>query len=159
MNAVFKGALVAVTALSATAAVAADGTGSATVELVENLTIAQASGLDFGYVLQGATGTVVVAPDGTVTGAAYLNNAAAGVWNLEGQNGKTVTVTLPASVDLANGTNTLTVNGFTRDGAVNPTLLGTGTSVPFNLGATLNLNAAAPLGVYSGTYTVTAEYQ
>ncbi|MGB3723358.1 MAG: DUF4402 domain-containing protein [Pacificimonas sp.] len=164
MNAVFKGALVAVTALSATAAFAADGDGQATVELVDNISITQSSTLDFGYVLQGTTGNVVLGTDGTVTDAnnIYLNNASAGAWNLLAQDTKAVTITLPANgvVTVSDGTNTLAVNDFVRDGGA---LTGAGTAagdeVAFNLGATLQVVDTAPLGVYAGDFTVTAEYQ
>lgn len=165
MNAVFKSALVAVTALSATSALAADGTGTATVELVDNITITQATGLDFGYVLVGRSDTVVVSSDNvTVTGAGYLNNAAAGTWNVTGTSGKVADIGLPAStfiyLDGDVSSDSLQVSAFETNLTDDEiTLLGTATNAPFNLGATLTLDVDAPVGVYTGSYTVTANYQ
>ena len=58
---------------------------------------------------------------------------------------------------LTSGGDTVTVDTFTDDTAGTGTLAGGSDS--FNVGATLNLGANQPAGNYTGTYTVTVEYQ
>jgi hypothetical protein len=51
----------------------------------------------------------------------------------------------------------MTVNGFNHDAGGSPAL--TAGADTFNVGATLNINGGQAANAYSGTYTLTVNYQ
>ncbi len=68
-----------------------------------------------------------------------------------------MTITLPGSITLQSGANTLTVDAFTSSPDGGTTLNGGG-EASFKVGATLHLGAHQPPGRYRGSFTVTVAY-
>src|SRR5690606_4921752 len=93
------GVAIAATLGMTSAAHAVTETATATAEILEQLTLDLDNGLDFGVIAVNGAGTVVVAPNSTVTCGANLictGGAAAATFTVEGSDGATVGVTLPS---------------------------------------------------------------
>ena len=166
---------IAVLALTGTPAAAVTPTqqATATAKIFKPLQISWVQNLDFGtIVLTGSTfsgESVTMSPAGAVTcGTTAGDLTCSGApkpakYHLIGTNNAAVTVTSPG-FNLSDGAgNTLAfVTTFatplsSTTGSVN--LGGTG-AVDFSLGGTISgLSNATPDGVYTGTFTVTADYQ
>lgn len=136
---------------------------TATATLVAPISITKTVDMNFGTVAASATaGTVVLAVDNgvTATGGVSLpgGTPAAAQFDVTGEGTSTFDITLPSSIVLSNGTDNLTVDNFVS----NPS--GTGAlvagSATIAVGATLNVPANAPAGVYtnSADLTVTVNY-
>jgi hypothetical protein len=147
----------------------AQETASATVTatIVTPISITKDVDMNFGNVAVQSTtgGTVVLTPAGTrtATGGVTLPTTAGTVtaasFTVTGTSGYTYAITLPTTaLTITSGANTMTVTNFTSDPAGTGTLTG-GTEV-VNVGATLNVNAGQPAGVYvSATpFDVTVNY-
>jgi len=149
--------------------VRAQETASATVTatIVTPISITKDVDMNFGNVAVQSTtgGTVVLTPAGTRTrtGGVTLPTTAGTVtaaqFTVSGTSGYTYTITLPTTpLTITSGANTMTVTAFTSTPSGTGTL--TGGSEVVNVGATLNVAAAQPAGVYvSGTpFNVTVNY-
>ncbi|QHS58121.1 DUF4402 domain-containing protein [Chitinophaga agri] len=156
-------------ACAATTTVRAQETASATVTatIVTPISITKDVDMNFGNVAVQSTtaGTVVLTPAGTRTrtGGVTLPTTAGTVtaasFTVAGTTGYTYTITLPTTpLTITSGANTMTVTAFTSDPSGTGTL--TGGSQVLNVGATLNVSAGQPAGVYvSGTpFDVTVNY-
>jgi hypothetical protein len=145
-------AFFATTAFYAQTVSAVSTTGTARQVVTAAIAIANVSDLDFGTAAQGSAAKVV-AP-----GAA--ENAENGSFNVTGTPSQTYTITLPSTVNLSNGGNTIAVNTFVSFPAAgaNGSLSATGSQLLL-VGAT---RAAIPAnqatGNYTGTYTVDVVY-
>ncbi|NSW93941.1 MAG: DUF4402 domain-containing protein [Bacteroidales bacterium] len=140
-------------------------TASASAVIIAPLTITVQTNLHFGTVMRSAAaGTVTVSPtDGsrsalggvTLSALAPLHSRA--VFRVDGETGRTYSISLPATdVLISNGTDQMEVNTFTSD----PTPTGSivaGTSTLY-VGATLNVDANQASGAYTGTFDVTVNY-
>lgn len=142
-------------------------TASASAVIIAPLTITRNTDLHFGTVMRSAVaGTVTVSPvDGTrsslggVTLSALAPLHSRAQFTVEGETGKTYTISLPTTdVIITNATSDqMEVNAFTSD----PTPTGSiaaGTSTLY-VGATLNVDANQASGAYTGTFSVTVNYQ
>ena len=127
------------------------------------ITLTEGANLAFGVVFPGSTaGTVVMAPAGTrtATGGATLGAFSAGnaaSFTVTGALSAMYVITLPSSVTLTGGGNTLTVNAFTSSPSSPGTLNASGTQT-LTVGATLSLPANQAQGSYSGSFSVTVAY-
>jgi len=141
-------------------------TATATATIVTPITISKTTDMSFGNVAVHATnpGTVVMTPAGVrsatlgVTLPGTSGTVSAASFTVNGQSGYTYAITLPASVALTSGVNSMTVNAFTST----PTAIGTlasGTQT-LTVGATLNVTGGQAAGVYlsSTPFTVTVNY-
>ncbi|HEY8591322.1 MAG TPA: DUF4402 domain-containing protein [Sphingomicrobium sp.] len=173
-------------ALAATVAVAtpaaaqqASATANATAKgvVLLPLTLTKSSDLDFGTVVASSTaGTVAINADsgtrsvtGGVTGVPSFPGGRA-LFQGAGSASQQVVLTLNAASILTSGGNTITVSSMTFDtGAASSTNLagnltttrtinGTG-AFAVGVGGTFAIAANQPNGVYSGTFSVTADYQ
>ena len=142
----------------------ASATASATI--ISPITITKTVDLDFGNVAASAlAGTVTIDPAGnrSTTGGVSLpvipGTVTAASFNVAGQANYTYAITLPASVTITNGTDNMTVNGFTSTPTPTGTLDVTGNEV-LNVGATLNVGASQAAGLYTTTtpFDVTVNY-
>jgi hypothetical protein len=141
-------------------------TATATATIVTPIAIVNASNMNFGNVAVGAVaGTVILAPAGTrtagggVTLPAAAGTVSAATFTVTGTSGATYSITLPsAATTITSGGNTMTVNAFTSTPTPTGTL--TGGTETLRVGATLNVGASQPAGLYvSGTpFTVTVNY-
>lgn len=132
-------------------------------------TFSSSQALAFGRFVAGTGGTIKVPPltgaVRTITGGVTLLNSTvtAASFTITDNSAKyasaTVTITLPSdgTVSLSNGTNQMAVNSFTS----NPSGTGvmSGGSLTFLVGATLTVGANQPSGNYSGSFSVTVNYQ
>lgn len=124
-----------------------------------------ANSLDFGTVAIGNIGgpaSLVVAPDGTRTGCTTQvicgGTAAAPLFHIDGLPAEVVDITLPATVPLNSGGNSMQVGTFvTSLGGTQATLDAAGEE-SFSLGGTLTIAANQSPGVYTGTINVSVAY-
>lgn len=136
---------------------------SASVEIVEAITITTVNNLHFGDVVAGATaGTVVVTDAGvrSATGGVTLGqdtDVAPATFTVTGDADGTYTIALPSSTTITSGADNMTVDVFTS----NPDGTGTlpGGTATLSVGATLNVGDSQPSGTYTGTFDVTVAYE
>lgn len=155
-------AFTALLALTATPAFAAQVTGQAAIKVVKPLVLTKLQDLDFGTVtLSGAPGsqTISISQAGLVTCPATVVCAGApkaASFNLKGSAKQVVILTVP-NVSLSNGSDTIP---FTANAPATVTLPNSG-----NLGTTFGIGGSVAVvdtvdgGLYTGTVTITAEYQ
>jgi hypothetical protein len=140
-------------------------TANATATIITPIGITNSTPLAFGNVAANPTltGTVVITPAGvrTATGGATLpavtGTFGVATFTVTGEGTSTYAITLPASATLT-GTpsGTMTVDNFAS------TPSGTGTLAAgtqnITVGGTLNVGAAQAAGSYTGTFSVTVNY-
>jgi hypothetical protein len=121
--------------------------------------------LAYGSFVAGSGGSVIVAvnPLGrSASGGVFLVPSgiwSAGAFSVTGDPNLTYAITLPADgvVVLTSGANTMAVNGFISNPA--PTgQLSLGGSQTLMVGATLSVSSNQVSGSYSGSYSVTVDY-
>jgi hypothetical protein len=122
-------------------------------------------GLDFGRIVAVGAGTVVVSPGGgrpQATGVIVLNAGSPGpaTFTVGGNAGKkSVLITFQtSSIQLTSGSNTMTVDTFVSSPAAN-TLVSPSAAATVSVGATLRVKAKQAPGAYSGTFSLTANFQ
>jgi hypothetical protein len=163
-------ALVALVALFVAASFTANAqvtaSASTAANIVGPIAISKTVDMNFGNLAVSPTvaGTVVLAPNSsrTQTGGVVLpvitGTVTAATFAVSGEAGTTYSITLPGSITLTSGANTMTVNNFTS--TPTPTgSLATGTE-NVNVGATLNVAAAQASGLYTNAsdLVVTVNY-
>lgn len=140
--------------------------------VLDPVQITQTRVLNFGSLTEAGTGgTLNVDNADTPTPGGSVSSIGgtiqAGGFTLKGSTGRAIDVTAPASVALSDGSaNTMAVASFTVNGAggtINSTAfttsLGAATVTGFRLGGTLTVGAGQAAGTYTGSVTVTANYQ
>jgi hypothetical protein len=140
---------------------AADAPATVGANVVAPIAVSQATGMQFGALSPTATaGTVVLGTNGsrTPTNVDLLpGTGTAAAFNVTGDGTSTYSISLPgAPITLNDGGNSMTVDAFGHDAGGSPAL-SSGTAT-FNVGATLNIGASQPAGTYSGSYTVSVNY-
>lgn len=130
-------------------------------------TIVATANLSFGAFLAGSGGTVVVSPNGSrsKTGSVLLLSQGSGVsaaqFSISGTPDAPYSITLPGdnSVTLVDGNlNTLALNAFTSSPSGSGRLSGGGTQW-LGVGATLVVGSGQAPGSYTGSFSVTVNYQ
>ncbi len=120
--------------------------------------------LNFGTIVPslGAAGTATVGLSNNLSTANVLTSNTTTVrsaaYNVVGNPFAEFTVTIPPSVNLSNGSQSMLVNQFTRTGGATPLVLNSAGSLQFAVGATLNVNANQAAGTYTGSFDVTVAY-
>jgi hypothetical protein len=145
----------------------ATASADASATIITPIAISHVADMNFGNVAVSATlgGTVVLTPAGGrsatsgVTLPAGAGTVTAAAFTVTGVAGVNFLITLPGSVTISNGGNNMTVNTFTCT-PTSPAVL-TGGSVSLTVGATLNVTAAQPAGIYTTAtpFDVTVNYQ
>ncbi len=145
-------------AFASTGAQAATATASAKAQILTQITVTKTADLDFATIVSAASAsTVVVSPAGLRTCGAGLvctGTATAAGFGIAGTTGSIVTIASDASVTLNSGANSMTAALLTS--AATRTLTGTDS---FTVGGTLAVAANQAAGAYTGTFTVTVNYQ
>lgn len=170
--------VVAIAAFIFTAS-AADNVANKTVSvtgkarIITPITLANtgAQSLDFGVIARGTTeSTVVVAANAApsinvATGdAVVLTSAAqtAAKFTVGGESGKTYAITIPSTTQtIISGANSLNITNFTCSNLTAPATSGTatiGVGDVFYVGGTLTIPVAAVAASYTGTFSVTVNY-
>ena len=152
--------------IGASACHGATRAGTSRTTVLDQLTITNTAGLDFGRIVASTTaGTVTINPTTGVrtrTGGATLAGGTPSVarFIVTGTENRIVTITgATGAITLSNGTGgTMTVNTFRLNGARNRRLSAAGT-VTIQVGARLNVRANQASGIYNGTFNVTVNYQ
>jgi len=165
----FAAAAVAAVAMGSQSAWAATESTEASAAIVAPVEIAEDSALSFGKIAPTATaGTValsasaspirtpdnvVLASGGTVTAAKYT---------ISGESGSTVAIVLPTSastLERDGGEETMTVNNFVDNSLEGLSVYTLGaTGVEILVGATLNVGANQAAGIYTGTFSISVDY-
>jgi hypothetical protein len=149
------------------AAVSPSAQANATAKIYKPLTIAKTQDLNFGtIVLAGASftnETVTVSTAGAVTCGSGSGNLSCGgaptaaKFHLVGTNNAAVTVNSPAFSITGPGTLSVTPSSTTQ--TVNLGATGNTTGIDVPLGGSITLSSSTADGVYTGVWTVTADYQ
>ncbi|HVU31426.1 MAG TPA: DUF4402 domain-containing protein [Sphingomicrobium sp.] len=154
------GALAAL-AFTTPASAANTASANATVNIVSPLSLTKNNDLDFGTIVgpfSNNTVTLDMSDNrncGTLTCSGTPKSAS---FTVTGTGGQTVLLTIPASVTL-NGSVSGTLNVDLTTAKPGNQVLGAGGSATFGLGGTLTIPTGTADGVYSNTFTVTANYQ
>ena len=158
-KAVVATALVSALGLGATAAYAATATGTARAKILRQVTLTNTSDLQFGTIVTGAAAsTVDIDSAGARTCGAGLvcsgTTTAAG-FTIGGTTGQVVTISVPATVSLTSGANSM--SSTLAASAATATMVANAGS--FTVGGTLSVGASQADGDYTGTFTATVNYQ
>lgn len=121
-------------------------------QIITPIQMTQLSPLDFGVVYKGAT-TTTIDPLVSATGTS------AGEFQLTGEPGTQVSITLPSSITITDGATLLDITAFTTSLSDNTGIFDATGNLAFTIGATLqNIPRTATSGVYSGNAIVTVAY-
>ena len=151
-----------VASATAAPALAAQTTAVTTVNVVRPVSIAKLQDMDFGTLgFAGFTGTrtITLSRAGTLTCATDI--VCSGVpkqarFNIQGTNRMVVLLTYSGGT-LSNGVDSIP---FTADGPASVTMINSGApGLNIDVGGVLTISPTLVGGVYSGTMTVTADYQ
>jgi Mat/Ecp fimbriae major subunit len=157
LKALAASAIVA-TGFGATAANAATADANATAVILAPVTVTKTADLDFGTIAVGTSGaTVAVSTAGARTcgtGLVCSGATSAAAFTVSGVTGQTVSVSLPGSVSLTSGANTMSAT--LTSSAASIVLDGTDA---FTVGGTLTVSGTQAAGNYSGLFTATVNYQ
>lgn len=153
-------ALLAGAGMFSSSAMAATTTGTANATVVTPVAISQATALDFGTFAAVTGGTVVVSAAGarSATGTVFLspvNTGSAAAFTVTGAGTLGFAVTYPATFNVTH-TNTINTMAVVVSGATTGTLVAGSATLP--VGGTLTVASGQLAGSYSGTYTMTVEY-
>jgi hypothetical protein len=150
---------------AATANAAGTASSAVSAEIINAISISNTTGLQFGEIVASATaGTVVVSTASVRTGSGgvVLDSTipvSASSFAVTGDPTSAYSITLPSSITLTAGANTMTVDSFVS----NPTvaaggMLSAGGTQTLLVGASLHVGVSQAVAVYSGTYNVTVVY-
>lgn len=173
-------AICACIAASIGAPAAADTAAApAQVTLVTPLSLVKTADMVFGdIVMPGAAGTVVLSPASgcTTTGGLIRTGACqAAAFTGSGSANQVVRVNLPNfPITISNGSQTMSISNRTFDpgsdltlvsgnpnsnGVVRYRIIPASGTFTFRIGGTLQVNANQPAGTYTGSFSVTLDYQ
>ena len=143
-------------------AMAAQTTAVTSVKVVKPVLLSKFQDMDFGTLtFAGFTGTrnIVLSRAGVLTCAADIvcsGTPRQARFNAQGTNNQVVVITY-AGGTLTNGTDSIP---FTPDGQASITMVNSGApGLDFDVGGSLQVSPTLIGGTYTGTMTVTAEYQ
>lgn len=166
-------AALAVVAIAAPAMAqsAASTTGTGSITVIRPLTLTKNADLKFGIIVRPSTGSGTVAVSaagartvaGGVVGLASGDTPQAAQFTVDGEGGQSISVTIPATFTMANGTDTLTVattNNLTGSAGAQTlsNALGSAGSMSFRVGGAVPVASTAATGTYTGSFTVSAAY-
>ena len=144
----------------------ANATATATGTIVAGITITKTADMNFGNIIPGTAGTVVLTSAGTRSvgsGTPILSGGTTSpaIFTVSGNGSSTYSIQLPADgYQIKNGSYTMTLNSFTSTPSGTGTL--SGGNQTLQVGATLSVGVITnnPAGVYTGDspFTVTVAY-
>ena len=154
----------AVIGFSANSFAQATATATSSATIISPITMSKTADLNFGQIFTNpAAGTVVLNVAGVRTASVHTlfgNAQTRAQFAVLGSNSSTFSITLPPAAIILTGsvTGTMTVDNFISDLGSTGTLVGGAKTII--VGATLNIPAAAPTGVYTNAtgLSVTVNY-
>lgn len=157
-------AVMAVAGTFSTGALAATASGTANATVLQPIAITAGTALNFGTFSGNASGGTVKVSTGsvrTLTGSVVVasgNTPTAGTFSVTGTGTSTFGITYPANFNVTSGANTMSVDvsAATNTNPTTGTLAG-GTAT-LSVGGTLTVAANQTAGAYTGSYTMTVEY-
>jgi hypothetical protein len=162
LSTIFAGALF-ITGFSSSYA-QSTASAEASARIVAPLQITKTADLKFGNIAAGpSAGTVDMAVNDvrsaaggvTLIAAGNVSNAAA--FDIIGYADASFTISLPASILIASGANDMLVDNFISSLGATSVLDAQGAAA-LKVGATLNVDANQPVGLYTGSFDVTVAY-
>jgi len=134
----------------------------------QQIVLSNTRGLDFGRFVANSGGTIVISPTGVRSrtgGVVLLNSPTVGQASFNvgksssGGNNKAVAISLPTngSTRLTSGANSMAVSTFVSNPASIQTVPNGGTTL--GVGATLTVAPNQAPGTYSGTFSLTVNFQ
>ena len=145
--------------MGATSAQAATASATAKAKILRQVTVTNSSDLQFGTIVTGASAaTVAIDAAGARTCGAGLvcsGTSAAAAFAVGGTTGQIVTVSVPATVSLTSGANSM--SAALTASASSLTLVANAGS--FSVGGTLSVGANQADGDYAGVFSATVNYQ
>lgn len=142
--------------------------GNILAKVIRPISIAKLQDLQFGSVTRpsSGSGTLTLTPGGvaSVTGTNVRRfpspAATAAQFTVAGEGGQAVTVSVPSSVTLSGSSGSVTATLSNTGGGAQVLSGSTGTagSVQVNVGGTVPLSGTSALGTFTGTVTVTVQY-
>lgn len=164
------GALIALAAITVSVpAWSASSSATASATIVAPMTISSATNLSFGSFDASRPGTVTVDTAGNRTASGVVlsgGNPAAATFSISGQSGLSYNIAYTGtSATLSNGADAIGLaivsdlgGAASSSGAVSSGTLSAGPTT-LRVGGTLTVNSRMPAGTYSGTISVTVQYQ
>ncbi|MDB5715122.1 MAG: hypothetical protein JWO15_2519 [Sphingomonadales bacterium] len=159
-KAVLAGSAMLALGLSANAAQAATATANAKAQILKAITVTKSADLDFGTIVSGAAAsTVALTTAGALTCGTGLTCAGTAI-----PAGFAITGTNTQVVNISTTNASLTGPGAAMNAVLSPsvtslTITGTAATDVFKVAGVLSVGVNQVEGVYSGTFTVTANYQ
>jgi hypothetical protein len=140
----------------------ASATANANARILTPIAIAKVSDLNFGSLVSTTGGTVTVSPAGAATPSAGVTivtpgSVSAATFNVTGEPSTAYTITLPTSITISNGAQTMAVDTFTSNPGGTGALSPAGTQL-LAVGGKLTVGVAQATGSYTGTFNVTVAY-
>lgn len=146
----------------ASTANAADQTGNASANIQQAIQITEDTAMDFATIVADSAGdTVTLTAAGAVssTGSStFTGTPAAGSFSVTGTPSSAVTISFSSGDTLTGPGTAMPLGSFTTDAGGTPSFDGSG-DLSFDVGADLTVGASQTAGAYSGTYTLTVDYQ
>jgi len=141
--------------------VSALANANANVAIVAPLSIQKMADLNFGQIFPHDGGHITISPSGSVSTNGSVEfvpscTTSAASFSVIGEGFNTFAITLPSEAILTNGADSIKVRNFTSTPSGRGTL-NNGTQT-VNVGGTLYVNASLSTGVYTGTFTVTVQF-
>ena len=164
INKLFAIALV-VLGIATTSFAQVTGHASTSATILTPIAITKNTDMNFGNVaINNTTGTVILATNsarsltGGITFPVLTGTVAAAKFTVTGETDATYSISLPASVTLTNGTNSMIVDAFTSTPSATGAL--TAGTQEIYVGATLNVGASQVAGIYTNAadLAVTVNY-
>jgi hypothetical protein len=136
---------------------------NASATVVKPIAIGTPTDLKFGKFMAGAGGTITIGTDnsrnldGPTAFGTQGNDFSAASFPVTGEGNATFSFSLPASTNLTFSGNTMTVGSIVTN-ATSPATLDAGGAKTILVGATLTVGATQVAGAYTGSLTLTVDY-
>ena len=146
----------------------ASATANSSMTLLRPMSVAKTQDMGFGTIVQG-NGLITLAADGTLTTGGTTDKTASSAssvkvaqFTISGEGAQEISITVPGTFSLTNGSSSLTVTTLHNITDVAHTnlsgsLAGSG-SYSFNVGGSFSLAGTEATGNYTGSFTVSANY-
>lgn len=171
MRVIVGGALIALLSSVAVPALAASANGTGSVTILRPITVTNNANLAFGTIVKPASGsgTVTVTTGGvrSVGGsnpptALASTTATAADFTVSGEGGQLISVSVPATFDLtgpSSATLTVTTSATHIGSQTLSNALGGAGTLDVAVGGTITVADTTTTGAYTGTFSVSADYQ